>query len=321
MDEMSLYNRALSSNEIAAIFAAGSAGKCTSSLSPQFTSEPQSQSLAVGGSVVFSATVTGSPPLYYQWRKNGVNVAGATTSTLSLKHVQFSDVGNYDVVASNAWGSVISAPPAVLTVRPLTWEFAGTPALGAGVALADVWARSPGEAYALGEKQRSRSVDIPDAHLYAWDGSSWTLRNTFPGHHAGKVFGTGTNQLWVTLSRCTLGPQAGCGSDQGGKIYRSVDQGSNWVEQVLPPEVAGQEFGSVSGTAGNVHLLVKGGTIVRFDGTSWTTIFNDSVEAVNALTVLSADEGYYVTCWGCEYGPGELDLCANQQPLDGYCPL
>src|SRR5262249_28321544 len=41
-----------------------------------------------------------------------------------------------------------------------------------------------------------------------------------------------------------------------------------------------------------------GGTVVRFDGSTWNTVFSDPLESVNAFTLLSPSEGYYVTCWG-----------------------
>jgi hypothetical protein len=62
LDEVTLYNRALTSNEIAAIYAAGSAGKCRS-LVASSTSLSLSTNLAVyGASVTFTSTVSGSGP-------------------------------------------------------------------------------------------------------------------------------------------------------------------------------------------------------------------------------------------------------------------
>jgi len=267
-------------------------------LPPTTTTPPRDQTSFVGANVSFSVEASGPATLTYQWRKDGVSLAGATLMSYTLARVQFPDAGTYDVVVSNPWGSVTSTPPAVLTVMPLTWEFSGTPGAGIEVGLTDVWSRGPNEAYALGERQRSHRVDIPDAYLYRWDGSSWSPLASFPGHHAGRVFGTGTSELWVILSRCTLGPGAGCGNDQGGKVYWSGDQGASWTEQALPAEIAGQEFRSLGGTSANVQVLVQGGTIVRFDGSAWSTVFRDPVESVNALAFVGPSEGYYVTCWG-----------------------
>ncbi len=113
LDEVSLYNRALSSNEVAAIYLAGSGGKCKGSLS--IASQPQSQSVAVGNPAIFNVTANGGAPLSYQWRFNGSTISGATTTMLTLNNVQTFNAGNYTVVVTNTSGSVTSAV-AVLTV-------------------------------------------------------------------------------------------------------------------------------------------------------------------------------------------------------------
>ncbi len=112
LDEVSLYNRALSGTEIAAIYNAGSAGKCKA---PAITSQPQSQSAAPGANVSFSVTATGLTPLSYRWQFNGTNISGATNATLSLIAVQLANAGSYTVTVSNSAGSVSSAA-AVLNV-------------------------------------------------------------------------------------------------------------------------------------------------------------------------------------------------------------
>jgi hypothetical protein len=62
-------------------------------------------------------TATGDAPLSYQWRRNGANLAGATSATLSLTGVTTNQAGNYTVVVNNSVGSVTSSA-AVLTVNP-----------------------------------------------------------------------------------------------------------------------------------------------------------------------------------------------------------
>ncbi|MBS0663650.1 MAG: immunoglobulin domain-containing protein, partial [Verrucomicrobia bacterium] len=69
-----------------------------------------------GETVSFSITAFGTPPLTYQWQKDGVPLAGATDSTLTIVGVKLSDAGNYKVVISNAAGSVVSSE-ARLTVN------------------------------------------------------------------------------------------------------------------------------------------------------------------------------------------------------------
>ncbi len=60
---------------------------------------------------------TGTPPLSYQWRKNGQPLAGQTGATRSRNNVQSGDAGNYTVVVSNSAGQVTSNP-ATLTGDP-----------------------------------------------------------------------------------------------------------------------------------------------------------------------------------------------------------
>lgn len=76
---------------------------------PTITTQPQSQTVVAGGNVTFSVSVTGSAPFTYQWRKNGTNIAGATSPTLGLNNVQPQQAGSYSVVVTNAAGTVTSA--------------------------------------------------------------------------------------------------------------------------------------------------------------------------------------------------------------------
>jgi uncharacterized repeat protein (TIGR02543 family) len=79
-------------------------------LPPIITAQPVSQTVGAGSNVTFTVVARGAPPLTYQWKKNGVEIAGAATDTLSLSNVQFADAGIYAVAVSNPGGSVESAP-------------------------------------------------------------------------------------------------------------------------------------------------------------------------------------------------------------------
>jgi hypothetical protein len=69
------------------------------------------------GAVSFTVVATGTPPLNYQWRKDGQPLTGQTSATLTLANVQPSQAGSYTVVVSNSAGQVTSNP-AMLTVTP-----------------------------------------------------------------------------------------------------------------------------------------------------------------------------------------------------------
>lgn len=64
----------------------------------------------------FSVTSDGTPPLTYQWRKNGVDIPGATGAVFVIPSVQLSDAGKYTVRVSNPAGSCVS-DNATLSVR------------------------------------------------------------------------------------------------------------------------------------------------------------------------------------------------------------
>ena len=76
------------------------------------------QILCPGQALLFRLSVgvvTESTPLTFQWRKNGVNIPGATGSSYLINNAGPADEGSYDVVVSNACSSQTS-PPAVITL-------------------------------------------------------------------------------------------------------------------------------------------------------------------------------------------------------------
>jgi hypothetical protein len=83
---------------------------------PSITTQPASQSVAVGQTATFTVVAAGDAPLSYQWRKSGANVAGATSASYITPATAVADSGStFDVVVSNAAGSVTSTA-ATLTV-------------------------------------------------------------------------------------------------------------------------------------------------------------------------------------------------------------
>jgi hypothetical protein len=120
IDELSLYSRALTTNEIAAIYAAGSAGKClVSGTAPGITNQPQNQTVAAGSSATFTVTAGGSLPLSYQWQKATDDIPGATNSSYTISSAHLGDGGVYSVKVWNPYGFILSSN-ALLTVTPPT---------------------------------------------------------------------------------------------------------------------------------------------------------------------------------------------------------
>jgi hypothetical protein len=84
---------------------------------PAITTQPADITVKVGKTAKFTVTATGTAPLKYQWRKNGVEIAGATKASYTTPKVVAADNGSlFSVVVSNAAGTVTSNT-AVLTVK------------------------------------------------------------------------------------------------------------------------------------------------------------------------------------------------------------
>src|SRR5439155_18173324 len=107
LDELTIYNRALSPEEIRCIAQAGAAGKCK--IPPSISIQPAHQAVLVGGAASFSVTADGTPNLRYQWRFNSTNIPDATRSLLIVTNVQLADAGAYSVQVTNGFGSTASS--------------------------------------------------------------------------------------------------------------------------------------------------------------------------------------------------------------------
>ncbi|MFM2082855.1 MAG: hypothetical protein RL380_1546, partial [Verrucomicrobiota bacterium] len=104
---------------------------------PSLTTQPASRTNNAGTTASFTSAAVGAAPLTYQWRFNDAPLAGATNASLSLGSVQTNQAGNYTVVVSNPFGSVISyaakltvnfLPPAIITQPVSRTNNAGTTA-------------------------------------------------------------------------------------------------------------------------------------------------------------------------------------------------
>ena len=75
----------------------GAAGQ----VAPTFTTQPISQTGAIGGNMTFTVAASGTAPLAYQWYKDGIAVAGATGSSLTISGLKLSDGGSYHASVTN----------------------------------------------------------------------------------------------------------------------------------------------------------------------------------------------------------------------------
>ncbi len=90
----------------------------TATSDPVFTLQPLSQAVFSGSAVVITAAASGTPAPSYQWRKDGVVIPGATSSTLNFTQVQLADAGNYALIATNARGVASSSAARLVVLVP-----------------------------------------------------------------------------------------------------------------------------------------------------------------------------------------------------------
>lgn len=82
---------------------------------PQITTQPATQSICAFEPATFSVVATGAD-LTYQWKKNGTDISGATTSSYTIGSVSQADTGTYSVVVSGSCTPSVTSNNAVLTM-------------------------------------------------------------------------------------------------------------------------------------------------------------------------------------------------------------
>ncbi len=178
-----------------------------------------------------------------------------------------------------------------------SWTFVTIPDIPEGARPRKLWSDRPDNLYVWVE----RSGTDPTDHiviLYHWDGLNWNEELSFPGYISANILGTGPDDIFVSISCPEV---TGCTGYEQTRMFHF--DGTSWIEQVLPPEV-GRHILSIGGVPGEVQAVAyqyPAGQeiIIRYDygSATWSKIFT-APEGARNLTVISANEAYYETCWG-----------------------
>lgn len=203
-------------------------GSVTSSVAPLTIAfpflidlQPQNQTGANGQSADFTVSVNGKGPFGFQWRKNGLNlteggnIAGSTSSTLTVAAASLTDEGFYSVVITNAYGSLTSSV-AVLTVALTGIDFitfAGDQTItltGAKVIASDLIVDGAGHHVVL-----SGNANLQLFRVNA--GVHLTLRNLTIADGSNNIAGGGiyNNGGIVSVSNCTFSNNVVAGGTNG----------------------------------------------------------------------------------------------------------
>ncbi|WP_414663184.1 immunoglobulin domain-containing protein [Horticoccus sp. 23ND18S-11] len=152
---------------------------------PAITVQPPQTLIGyVGGSLSLTVSASGVPAPAYQWLKNGVPIAGATQSTLSLSPLVAEATGAYAAVATNRLGSVQSTPTllAVFSAQPS--------APPKGPAIAPQITVQPAASTSL----------LPGSQITWWVEASGTPAPTFQWYKNGVSMAGGTHSSFTIAS-------------------------------------------------------------------------------------------------------------------------
>jgi len=291
-DELTLYNRVLTASEIAAIYNAGSAGKCAGPLPPVITVPPLNQTTVEGSNVFLSVGAGGTGPFSYQWSFNGTKISGATNATLTLSNLHPSQSGSYAVTITTPYGTITSSGAIVTVIAQniLVYKYCGTERI-----------TTSGQAF--GYVYFGQMFFIPD-----------TTNGTFVGW--GTIKGEKqywvnslSDYLWITIpgvanQTFTVLGRAGQGIDADGRpnIWSYLHKGQN--EQLT---IANKKYFSFPDIflceATHVYPDQQNGNLVLSESSSTYTFAPQNTQAannngqtltdlINALTSTLAKQGY-----------------------------
>lgn len=115
IDEVAIFNYALSEDRVAAHYQHGAYGTNT----PVFlTRQPTGATVMAMQPAQLRVGAAGSPLLAYQWFKDGVALPGATNSTLNLAASDYTDNGLYTVTVTNHLGTTNSQAVRLAVMPP-----------------------------------------------------------------------------------------------------------------------------------------------------------------------------------------------------------
>jgi hypothetical protein len=85
---------------------------------PVITNQPISRVVTNGVNVAFAVGANGTPPLTYQWKRDGTNLPGATGTFLLLTNVQRHHEGTYAVQVNNVYDTALSSNATLTVIVP-----------------------------------------------------------------------------------------------------------------------------------------------------------------------------------------------------------
>jgi hypothetical protein len=291
---------------------------CGVGYAPIILAQPQSTTVSAGEAASFAVQAIGDAPLVYQWYREQTPVLDATNNTLTLAAVTAGAAGNYQVVITNASGSVtssvalltvittplITVPPASLTVLTGSVVHFSVTAIGA-VPLTFQW--------------RQHGVDLPAA-----TNTTLPLSNVGPAasgsytvvvtNYAGAV--TSAPAVLTVTEGVAAQPvisQFYGGGGNSGATYRN-DYVELFNPGSLPASVSGWSVQYASATGSSWQMGALQGSIPA-GGYFLVQLASGGANGA-LLPVANATNNINISA-----SNGKLALVSNQTPLSGANPV
>ena len=178
IDELAVYNRALTAAEIQSIYNVGAGGKCAIAYPPVLVSVPASRSVLLHGTTSLLVSAAGTVPLTYQWNLDGTNLPAATNQVLTLANIQINQGGSYSVTVSNSVTNVTSSNAVVTVTYPTAAvKVVGTNATAGSMVAVPVTLAANGNEnlLELQFKFRASRLDLCRSHFGRWGNRGFPL--------------------------------------------------------------------------------------------------------------------------------------------------
>ncbi|HEY3404802.1 MAG TPA: PKD-like domain-containing protein [Ohtaekwangia sp.] len=274
---------------------------------PEIITQPVSEIICAGQNVTFSVDAGVTTGVSYQWRKNGSNIGGATSSTYTITNAVAGDAGSYDVVISGACAPSLPSSAATLTVNPIPDALASDQAICSG---------------------QTTNIAITNPNGVSGTTFSWTVQNSIGVSGASAGTG-GPNTANIAQLLSTTGPAQGSVT----YIITPVAAGCNGTSvavsvNVKPiPDVAASPQVICNGSSTSIAITNPNG--VANTTFTWTVVSSPNVTGASAgtgsaitqvLNLVSATSSGTVTyevtpiSGGCLGTPVTVSVTVNPRP-------
>ncbi|HWZ80472.1 MAG TPA: immunoglobulin domain-containing protein [Candidatus Sulfotelmatobacter sp.] len=260
-------------------------------VAPSITTQPANQTVTAGQTAMFSVSATGTAPMGYQWRKNGTNITGATSSSYSTPATTTTDSGSsFSVVISNSAGSVSSNNATLMVnqaaaVAPSITTQPGNQTVTAGqTATFSVLATGTAP---LSYQWRKSGTNISGANANSYTTPATTTADS--GSTFSVVVSNSAGS--VTSNSASLTVNSPPVSGGGGKLVLSTNRLVFYAEGSAAPAPKSIKVTSGSGSAMAFNADVYGG--------SWVSINPSAATTPGQITVSAYPTGLTAGTYSC----------------------